>query len=85
MDSSDLSRDTSGTRAYTAFLVEMTTNDPAAVLPNISLLLSHLDGEVMAPHIKVTDELKKIEHKIVNIFLSISFNICFGCSKELSL
>ena len=53
MDSSDLSRDTSGTRAYTAFLVEMTTNDPAAVLPNISLLLSHLDGEVKAPYIKV--------------------------------
>ena len=51
MDSSDLSRDTSGTRAYTAFLVEMTTNDPAAVLPNISLLLSHLDGEVIAPYI----------------------------------
>ena len=22
-------------------------------------------------------------HKIVNIFLSTSFNICFGCSKEL--
>ena len=25
---------------------------------------------------------KKIECKIVNIFLPISFNICFGCSKE---
>ena len=24
------------------------------------------------------------ERKIVNIFLPISFNICFGCSKELS-
>ena len=22
------------------------------------------------------------EHEIVNIFLPISFNICFGCSKE---
>ena len=25
---------------------------------------------------------KLVECKIVNIFLSISFNICFGCSKE---
>ena len=25
---------------------------------------------------------QKNEHKIVNIFLPISFNICFGCSKK---
>ena len=25
---------------------------------------------------------KIFEHTIVNIFLPISFNICFGCSKE---
>ena len=25
---------------------------------------------------------KKIQHKIVNIFLPIIFSICFGCSKE---
>ena len=25
---------------------------------------------------------EKFQHKIVNIFLPISFNICFGCSKE---
>ena len=25
---------------------------------------------------------KKFQHKIVNIFLPIIFNICFGCSKE---
>ena len=27
---------------------------------------------------------KNLQRKIVNIFLSICFNICFGCSKELS-
>ena len=27
---------------------------------------------------------KKIQRKNVNIFLPISFNICFGCSKDLS-
>ncbi|XP_052761140.1 condensin complex subunit 1-like isoform X1 [Mya arenaria] len=45
MDGSDLARDSSGTRAYSVFLVEMTEKCPAAVLPNISLLLGHLDGE----------------------------------------
>ena len=28
---------------------------------------------------------KLFERKIVNIFLSISFNLCFGCSKETAL
>ena len=28
--------------------------------------------------------VKKFQPKKVNIFLPISFNICFGCSKELS-
>lgn len=45
INGAELSRDTSGTRAYSAFLVEMTEKCPAAVLPNISLLLCHLDGE----------------------------------------
>ena len=27
---------------------------------------------------------QNLHHKIVNIFLPINFNICFGCSKELS-
>ena len=28
------------------------------------------------------DKQKKFQRKIVNIFLPINFNICFGCSKE---
>ena len=27
---------------------------------------------------------QNFEHKIINVFLTISFNICFGFSKELS-
>ena len=27
---------------------------------------------------------KKFQRKIVNIFLPITFSVCFGCSKELS-
>ena len=35
-------------------------------------------------HIPVISKDKNFESKIVNIFLFISFNICFGCSKESS-
>ena len=35
------------------------------------------------PRVRCVSCLNKIfERKIVNIFLLISFNICFGCSKE---
>ena len=46
MDPADLSRDTSGTRAYSTFLVEMAEKVPAAILPNMSLVVCHLDTEV---------------------------------------
>ncbi|XP_066912331.1 condensin complex subunit 1-like [Clytia hemisphaerica] len=45
MESSDLSRDTSGTRAFSQFLVELADKIPNQVLPNISLLMAHLDGD----------------------------------------
>ena len=34
----------------------------------------------MQPYVYIRNQ--KIEYKVVNIFLSISLNICFGCSKE---
>lgn len=46
MDASDLSRDTSGTRSFSQFIVEIADKMPSYVLPNISLLMSHLDGDV---------------------------------------
>ena len=46
MDPRDLSRDTSGTRAYADFLVELAGRVPSQIIPNISVLLCHLDGEV---------------------------------------
>nr|XP_054768299.1 condensin complex subunit 1-like [Lytechinus pictus] len=45
LDSQDLTRDNSGTRSYASFLVEMAERVPDAMLPCISLILSHLDGE----------------------------------------
>ena len=46
MDSTDLSRDVSGTRSFSQFVVELADRQASLVLPNISLLLSHLDGDV---------------------------------------
>ena len=46
-----------------------TRNCPLCTRPNKKNIVAGLDK-------------KKIERKIVNIFLPISFNICFGCSKE---
>ena len=39
--------DTSGTRCFAAFLVEVTQAVPDAVLPALSVLLPHLSGEVL--------------------------------------
>ncbi|XP_053379231.1 condensin complex subunit 1-like [Mercenaria mercenaria] len=66
MDGADLSRDTSGTRAYSAFLVEMTEKCPAAVLPNISLLLCHLDGESHAMRNGVLAAMGEILMKVLS-------------------
>lgn len=46
MDPRDLARDTSGTRAYADFLVELSARVPTQIIPNISVLLCHLNGEV---------------------------------------
>ena len=46
MDPRDLARDTSGTRAYAAFLVELAERSPAAMLKDISVLIGLLDQEV---------------------------------------
>ncbi|XP_022111340.1 condensin complex subunit 1-like isoform X2 [Acanthaster planci] len=45
LDPRDLARDNSGTRSYAAFLVELAEKIPGLMLPSISLLLCHLDGE----------------------------------------
>lgn len=46
MDTKELSRDSSGTRAYAAFLLELARYVPAVMLTSISVLLVLLDGEV---------------------------------------
>ena len=51
MDGKDLARDSSGTRAYAGFLVELAERIPMLMLPTISVLISHLDEEVWAPQL----------------------------------
>jgi len=45
-DSSDLVQDTSGTKAYSQFLVEVAERVPELIVPAISILTVHLEGEV---------------------------------------
>lgn len=45
IDSRELSRDTSGTKAYALFLVELAERLPAQLQPAVSLLTPHLEGE----------------------------------------
>jgi len=44
--SQELSRDTSGTRAYATFLAELATKLPEKIKPCLSLLMLHLDGKI---------------------------------------
>ena len=46
-DSKDLARDTSGTRGYAAFLVDLGERIPGLLLPNMVVLLPLLDEEVI--------------------------------------
>lgn len=45
-DTSDLMQDTSGTRAYSQFLVEVAERVPELIVPAINALAVHLEGEV---------------------------------------
>ena len=45
LDSRELNRDTSGTRAYSLFLVELAERLPEQMQPSLSLMLHHLEGE----------------------------------------
>jgi len=45
IDTKELARDTSGTRSYSLFLVDLAERVPEYMKPSISLLTTHLDGE----------------------------------------
>ncbi|XP_071110071.1 condensin complex subunit 1-like [Haliotis cracherodii] len=66
IDSQDLSRDTSGTRAYSLFLVELAERVPAVMLPNISVLLCHLDGDSYSMRNGVLGVLGEILQRVLS-------------------
>ena len=45
LDPKEMARDTSGTRAYSLFLLDLAERLPEGMKPSLSLLLAHLDGE----------------------------------------
>lgn len=44
--SDELAREGSGVKAFSSFLSELSTLVPEIMIPNISVLLTHLEGEV---------------------------------------
>ena len=46
MDGKDLTKDTSGTRAFAMFMIDLSEKIPDLMLPSISVIMGLLDGEV---------------------------------------
>ncbi|KAJ8021490.1 Condensin complex subunit 1 [Holothuria leucospilota] len=66
MDQQDLARDNSGTRGYAGFISELSDLIPDAILPSISLLLIHLDGESYTMRNGVLTALGNIVCKVLS-------------------
>lgn len=62
----DAAKDSSGTRNCSTFLVEVADRIPAFVLPNMSLLLSHLDSEPYIMRNCVLSVMGEILIKVLN-------------------
>ncbi|XP_031564431.1 condensin complex subunit 1-like [Actinia tenebrosa] len=66
MNPADLTKDTSGTRAYADFIVDLTSRIPSLVLNNISLLICHLDGESYSMRNGVLGAMGEIVLKVLS-------------------
>jgi condensin complex subunit 1 len=65
-DSAEFSRDTSGTKSFSSFLVEIAVKVPEVVLPNLSLLMVHLDNEAYTMRNGVLSVFGEIIAKVLN-------------------
>jgi len=65
-DPRDLALDTSGTRCFAAFLVEVAQLVPGAVLPTISVLLPHLSGESYTMRNGVLGVIGEVVRQVLN-------------------
>lgn len=59
--SEELARDSAGVRAFASFIAELGTFVPELMMPNISVLITHLEGEVLH-----TLECSSCQHNITN-------------------
>jgi len=55
--SEELAREASGVKAFSSFLSELSTLVPETMIPNISVLLAHLEGEVQSGILSIASPL----------------------------
>ena len=64
--------------------MQIICREPEELLKLLIIAFNPYPANIFVLKIIGLDKPKFFERKIVNIFLPISFNICFGRSKELS-
>ncbi|XP_072572510.1 condensin complex subunit 1 isoform X1 [Paramormyrops kingsleyae] len=64
--SEELSREGSGVKAFSSFLSELSTLVPEAMIPNISVLLTHLDGESPSMRVAVCEVLGEVLVRVLS-------------------
>ena len=94
IDPKDLERDASATRCYSEFLVELASRIPEHMLPNISLLLCHLDKEVgflmllyldATTYFTIIHEIDSSSHYINELYIKSIFLCNYNDRQLLSL
>ncbi|XP_060762025.1 condensin complex subunit 1 [Neoarius graeffei] len=64
--SDELAREGSGVRAFSSFLSELSTLVPEIMIPNISVLLTHLDGESSSMRVAVCEVLGEVLVRVLS-------------------
>ncbi|KAK3513826.1 hypothetical protein QTP70_028853 [Hemibagrus guttatus] len=64
--SDDLAREGSGVKAFSSFLSELSTLVPEIMIPNISVLLTHLDGESSSMRVAVCEVLGEVLQRVLS-------------------
>ncbi|XP_026999057.2 condensin complex subunit 1 isoform X1 [Tachysurus fulvidraco] len=64
--SEELAREGSGVKAFSSFLSELSTLVPEIMIPNISVLLTHLDGESSSMRVAVCEVLGEVLVRVLN-------------------
>uniref|UniRef100_A0AAR2KTY2 Condensin complex subunit 1 n=1 Tax=Pygocentrus nattereri TaxID=42514 RepID=A0AAR2KTY2_PYGNA len=64
--SDELAREGSGVKAFSSFLSELSTLVPEAMIPNISVLLTHLEGESASMRVAVCEVLGEVLVRVLS-------------------